>query len=233
MSDETPVPATPPPSDDPVKAELAALKAKTAELLGEKKRLSAATKDLEAKAARATDLEAQIAKLNDVLGIKPGGPDPETIRQQRDATERASREKTDRIRDSIVDEMLSAGVKVTPNQRKAIVAGAADLEVDDKGAIVGIKEYLADWLPLLTGTTGEPVKPAAPPRMPQPKGGAQDDPMLKRFSSLADLMAAGHETYVAFRERFPERFQELKTNQEQIALNPGRRTYGATNQNTR
>lgn len=240
MSDEqNPNPPNPAAGDDSIKKELEALKAKNAELLGEKKKLAAKTTELEGKAAKAAELEATVAKLNETLGIKPGGPDPEAVRQQREAQAQLAREKAEKTKDAVLEELLSSGRAIPRKVTKAILADAARLELDpETGEVVGVKELLDEWWKDLgatgAGASGEPGKPPAPPRMPQPKGGVQDDPMLKRFSTYSELAHADPEVFAAFREKFPDRFQELKANHEAAALNPTRRYFGAAPaQNTR
>ena len=214
MPDETQVqtPVTPKPDDDRV----AAMAAKTAELLAE------------AKAAK-----ERLRQYAEVFGVDPGKQTPEQIAQSRAAEQRERERRATAVERAVTRRLVTGGYKVPEPVFDLLLSGAIQsqaIKVDESGTVQGAREYLDGILTALRSDAPAAPRPESPqvPRHPLP--GAEDvDPVYETVTSFADLMKMGPDHVTKFAEKYPDKYDRLRRSHFVGLQNPGRRAVTTEN----
>lgn len=194
MPDETQVqtPVTPKPDDDRV----AAMAAKTAELLAE------------AKAAK-----ERLRQYADVFGVDPGKQTPEQIAQSRAAEQRERERRATAVERAVTRSLVTGGYKVPEPVSDLLLSGAIQsqaIKVDESGTVQGAREYLDGILTALRSDAPAAPRPESPQVPRQKLPGADDvDEKFANVRSFEDLMALGPGSMSTFFEKHRDRYDAL------------------------
>lgn len=207
MPDETQVqtPVTPKPDDDRV----AAMAAKTAELLAE------------AKAAK-----ERLRQYADVFGVDPGKQTPEQIAQSRAAEQRERERRATAVERAVTRSLVTGGYKVPEPVFDLLLSGAIQsqaIKVDESGTVQGAREYLDGILTALRSDAPAAPRPESP-QVPRQKLPGPDDvePVYQPVNTFADLLAMGPTHVVAYAEKYPQRYEQIKKAHFDAAKTPQR-----------
>lgn len=226
-----PDPGAPPPGGTPP-PDTKALEAKARQLLDEKKKTDAENKALRERLADFDATKAKLDKLSGLakeLGVDLNQQDPEKLREQRAAEERARSAREQKIRDGVMFGLLESGRKLPATVARGIITGALSdpsITVGDDGTPVGVAEYLNGWLSTLAPSSdgkGTPPGPPSPPPGGSRSGGDQATPAkFANVKTYAELIALGPAAVAECHEKAPALYETLRRDQIAGAANPQR-----------